>query len=95
MPLTALENELRQLAREHIEAGRLPRAVPSRAWGGHGSDAPCSLCGKIIAKEDVEYEVESLTGGTSHIHRFHFLCHAAWQFECARQEYLSRSGQTG
>lgn len=94
MPLTALESELRHLARDRIQQGRLPHVVPSRAWGGRGSDAPCSLCDKVIGKDDVEYEVESVAGGTPVIHRFHFLCHAAWQFECARHEQFSHSGQT-
>jgi hypothetical protein len=91
MPLTAIENELRRLARERIREDRLPRVVPSRAWGGQGSETPCSLCDKVIGKSDVEYEVESVIGGTPLIYRFHFLCHAAWQLECARHEQLAHS----
>jgi hypothetical protein len=95
MPLTALEHELRQRARDRIRDGRLPGEIPSRCWGGHGSNAPCSLCDEVIAPGEVEYEIESVEGGLHRIHRFHFLCHAAWQLECARQEYLSRSGHFG
>jgi hypothetical protein len=93
MPLKALENELRLLARSRIEEGRLPSTVPARAWAGRGSDAPCSLCDKIIASGEVEYEVESRAGESTRIHRFHFLCHAAWQLECARHEHLSGAGR--
>jgi len=31
VPLTALKNELRALARLHIDEGRLPAAVPTQA----------------------------------------------------------------
>jgi hypothetical protein len=93
MPLTALENELRTLARDRIRDGRLPCTAPLRMWGGQGSEAPCSLCDNRIAKQEIEYEVESFIGEGPQIHRFHFLCHAAWQLECARYEHLCRSGQ--
>ena len=89
MPLTKLENELRQVARERIQDGRLPNEIPTRDWAGIGNNAPCSLCDKVIRTDEVEYELESVVGGAKRIHRFHFLCHAAWQIECARYKHLS------
>jgi len=88
MPLTQLETELRLRARTLIQEGSLPGSVPDRAWGGHGTEQPCSLCGRLITHKELEYEIESDSGGSRHVYRFHFFCNAAWQFECARQEYL-------
>jgi hypothetical protein len=90
MPLTQIETDLRLRARELIQAGTLPAAVPHRTWGG-GSGEPCSLCGKHIHPNDVEYELE--ISDSTHpvaIYHFHFMCHAAWQFESARQMHLNR-----
>jgi len=93
VPLTQIETELRQRARELISSGRLPGLTPKNVWGGHGSGEQCALCGKSISRDEVEYEIEDRTQGNAAVlYRFHFLCHAAWQFECARSELLKRQG---
>jgi hypothetical protein len=40
----------------------------------------------------VEHEVEATPRNVlkPREYRFHFLCHAAWQLECARYEHLQR-----
>jgi hypothetical protein len=84
MPLTDIETELRLRARQLIEAGTLPTTIPNRTWGGNGSGEPCSLCGKYIHPNDIEYKFE-IGDVDPATYRFHFMCHAAWQFESARQ----------
>jgi hypothetical protein len=90
MPLTQIETDLRLRARDLIETGRLPATIPDRTWGGNGSGQPCSLCGKYIHANDVEYEFEIGDSIDPTTYRFHFMCHAAWQFESARQMHLSK-----
>jgi len=86
-----LQNELRARARELISAGRLPRQHPIRIWGGNGSgDQTCSLCDRVISREEVEYELEYSVDSAVRMMRFHFICHAAWQLECAREESLNK-----
>ncbi len=88
MPYNRLENELRGVARELIRAGRLPCGPPAHMWGGYGCDLPCSLCEQVILRSDVEYEIEQRTADGLKQYRFHFLCHAAWQLECIREQTL-------
>jgi len=93
MPLTALENELRVIARTLIQQGRLPSIAPSRVWGGFGHGENCSLCAKVLNTSDVAYEIEERIEDTNRLYRFHFICHAAWQFECAREEHIRQTDQ--
>jgi hypothetical protein len=89
-----METDLRLRARELIEGGTLPAAVPGRTWGGNGSGQPCSLCGKYIHPNDVEYEFEMSDGArrkSYHFYRFHLMCRWAWQLESARQMHLDES----
>jgi hypothetical protein len=65
--------------------------VPHRTWGGNGSGEPCSLCGKHVRLSDIEYELEVGDGAHPETYRFHFMCHAASQFESARQMHLNES----
>jgi hypothetical protein len=86
------ENGLRGKARELITNGRLPCQQPMRIWGGHGTgEQVCSVCDRVISSDEVEYEVEHESGGTTHLSRFHVLCHAAWQVECAGEETVMES----
>lgn len=88
--LLRLESELRELARVMVHEFGLPAVAPSRMWGGHGNGLPCALCAEVIPEHEVEYEVEALLAGQVQTFRFHFLCHAAWQLECARIQHESR-----
>jgi hypothetical protein len=91
MPLTQIESDLRLLAQKLMEAGTLPTALPDRTWGGNGSGKPCSLCGKYIPANEIEYEFEISDSMDPTTYRFHLMCHAAWQFESARQMDLDES----
>jgi hypothetical protein len=83
MPLMNVEKELYRRARELIGEGRLP-LENVKTYGGPGSGDACSLCSRPIAPDEVEYEVESRSGGEARNFRLHLPCHAAWRFECAR-----------
>jgi hypothetical protein len=86
MPSTSLEDQLRLRARELISDGRL-RCIPHyRTWGGRGNNEPCALCDVVIKGDEVEYEIESIGADSARLYRFHFLCHDAWQQECAEAE---------
>jgi hypothetical protein len=43
------ESTLRKIAREAIQAGRLPSSLPKRMWGGPGVGACCTICGRVAA----------------------------------------------
>lgn len=90
--LRRLESELRELARVMVREYGLPAVAPSRMRAGHGSGLPCALCAALIPEAEAEYEVEALLAGQLQTFRFHFLCHAAWQLECARVHHESRPG---
>jgi hypothetical protein len=83
MPSNRLEHDLRERARERIREGRLPCITHYRTWGGRGRDEPCALCDAVIKPDEVEYEIEALDP-KSRLYRFHFVCHDAWQYECAQ-----------
>lgn len=92
MPLNYLENELRGRARALISEGRLPCGQPTRMWGGNGTgEQTCSLCERVITRDEVEYEIEHNPGENARLTRFHFLCHAAWQLECVRETSSKKS----
>jgi len=84
------DDELGRLAKQRIQAGELPCNPSRRMWGSRGTGAPCSLCGRPIRFEDVEYEVEApdygagQVGGAERVLRFHLACHSVWQSECTR-----------
>jgi hypothetical protein len=59
-------------------------------WGGNGDGQLCSLCRRVISHEQIKYEMD--VGGATY--RFHSMCHAAWQFECARAEHIARIAAT-
>jgi hypothetical protein len=91
MPFDHLDNELRVRARDLIGQGHLPRKPPERLWGGRGTgQRHCSLCTVVIAREEVEFELEHHAGESVQVTTFHFLCYAAWQLECTRDESLKR-----
>ncbi|MBV8853946.1 MAG: hypothetical protein JOZ93_09050 [Sinobacteraceae bacterium] len=87
MPVTALELQLRQIARDRIAKGTLPCKLPQHIWATRGSEKLCALCAKPIGAHEVEYEMEYLGGEfeTHTVFRFHVICQASWQLECAQQ----------
>jgi hypothetical protein len=78
------EQQIRALARKVIRAGRLPRRDPDRTWGGVGMGMPCTVCGKPIPAEQIEYELDfSHDGAAPGLDRFHLhlRCFAAWEMD--------------
>jgi len=77
------EDELRIEARRRVKSGRLPCQPPQYMWAGAGDGQRCSLCDRAIDAQQIEYELEFSTQ-PSVIHRFHRICHEAWELECIR-----------
>ncbi|HUS25162.1 MAG TPA: hypothetical protein VM369_09445 [Candidatus Binatia bacterium] len=66
------DERLRQLAREKLDGGELPRRSAG-IWGCEAADHRCALCGEPIAGGSVEIEERTPEGGTLF---FHGRCHA-------------------
>ncbi len=78
------EARLREQARTAIESGKLPSHAPDRTWGGPGVGAPCSVCEKPVAKDQLEFEVQFARNGDNpglDKYHVHIRCFAAWEFE--------------
>ena len=78
------EDELRNRAREAVQAGRLPNRAPSLIWGGTGFWTNCAICGNPVNSDEVGYELqfaegEGLPGGTEY--HVHVRCFTAWEQE--------------
>jgi hypothetical protein len=78
------ESALRQKARDAIMAGRLPTCSPTGVWGGPGTGKTCAVCGQVIGRDSLGFELEF--GGDDvegrKVHDVHIWCFAAWEFEC-------------
>ena len=82
--MASIDDELGRLAKQRIQAGELPCDPDRRMWGSRGSGALCSLCGRPIRHEEVEYEIEMPEEGAERVLRLHLACHSVWQAECMR-----------
>jgi len=81
------EQALREKAREVLKSGKLPNRRPDRTWGGHGVNAPCSVCGLPVTPQQIEFEIQfARDGDNPGLDKFHvhIRCFAAWEFERAR-----------
>jgi hypothetical protein len=80
---------LRALARQAIAAGKVPRYAPESMWGGPGSAIECSICGKVVERQELEFELQFVREAgdpapqTCHLH---IRCLEAWQLERRVQE---------
>jgi hypothetical protein len=95
MPLA--ETQLRTRARALIQGGQLPALSDGHVWGGPGSEKPCCLCGAVITRAEIEYEIADPAdpeGGQDRRFQFHLWCHSAWQEECAHERHPSGSGRS-
>jgi hypothetical protein len=77
------ETVIREFARHAIRSGKLPRRDPACTWAGPGVGWLCTICEKLITREQVEYVVEFARdrenpGRRAHLH---LRCFAAWEFE--------------
>jgi hypothetical protein len=88
-------NDLHRRARERIADGRLPARQTVKTFGGYGLDATCSLCDRRIARDEMEYEVETTSAGEARNYRFHLTCHATWLCECRDLEVQARLNVPG
>jgi hypothetical protein len=78
------EIRLHEQAREAIQNGKLPARAPDRTWGGPGVGAECSVCGRPVTQDEIEFEIEFKCDGNSPgLDKFHVhsRCFAAWEFE--------------
>jgi hypothetical protein len=73
---------LRETVRERLRTGELP-ASSDRTWGGAGNGSPCALCMNVIAREEMEFELEfrQSTPPTATFFHLHTRCYAAWELE--------------
>jgi hypothetical protein len=60
-------------------------------WGGYGTGLLCSLCARLIQREEIEYEILHDDYG-GRMFRLHLVCRSIWQLECARDDYLKTYG---
>ena len=83
------ESILRERAREVIRSGKLPANQPDRTFGGTSSGAVCAVCGDVIPRPQMEFEIEfnsyGVMPGSAHYH-LHPRCFAAWEFERTKVE---------
>ena len=81
------QKELRALIRERMRSGQLPPVLDGKAFGGRGSNAACDCCGQIIARDEIEYEVQLAAPVTQTQRNFiaHMRCHWVWWEESGPQ----------
>jgi hypothetical protein len=76
------EARLREQAREALESGRIPGGVQDRTWGGPGVGADCSVCGRPIRTDEIEFAIQfAFDGSWLDKYHVHTRCFAAWEFE--------------
>ena len=83
------EARLREQAREAVQNGKLPNRAPDRTWGGPGVGAACTVCGKPVTKDELEFEIQFAHDGTMPgLDKFHvhIRCFAAWEFERSKAQ---------
>jgi hypothetical protein len=79
------ELELREKARDAIQAGRLPARRPDGVWGGRGAGVECAICGDIVSPDTLGFDLEfgpAMPAGLRDMHHVHIRCFAAWEVEC-------------
>jgi hypothetical protein len=64
MNSTSLSSERNQRIVDLVRAGTLPRTGVDRTWGGGGTGRACVACNEPIARNDLEIEVDLLSGRT-------------------------------
>jgi hypothetical protein len=75
---------LHALAPGVLRSRKLPRRDPDRTSRGTGVGAPCIICEKPIAPDQMEHDLQfAYDGATPGPDKFHLHvpCFAAWQFE--------------
>lgn len=77
------DRDLREKAREAIQAGKLPDRRPDHVWGGPGTGAQCTICGAPVGDDDVELEIEFIRDASPRPsrHHVHVGCFSALELE--------------
>jgi hypothetical protein len=82
------DTDLKDLAREAIETGRVPQVRPERLWGSSGDGSDCPICFQAIVSEDVGFELDFPRSSSLEPPRdsclIHARCFKAW--DAVRQE---------
>ena len=79
-----MRKQIRALARQALEDGRLPRREPDGTWGGKAADVPCAICGERIRPDHWSTSCNSgMTASKRGVDVFHLhlRCFAAWEME--------------
>jgi hypothetical protein len=71
--------------RRKLNAGALPMTKPEQLWRGYGVGDPCSVCGRPVLTEHVQYQFDISDGGRF---RFHIRCLGMWEAELYRRGWL-------
>ena len=81
------EGALSSIAREAVQAGRLPNRAPSKIWGGNGFCTHCAVCGETVNADQLGYELQFAEGGGLGVgaeYHVHVRCYTAWDQERRR-----------
>ncbi|HET9395409.1 MAG TPA: hypothetical protein VFO36_05085, partial [Nitrospiraceae bacterium] len=81
------EAALSNIAREAVEAEKLPNRTPSRIWGGTGFWTQCAICGTLVNADELGYELQFLEDGDFSApteYHVHVRCYTAWDQERRR-----------
>jgi hypothetical protein len=66
--------------RAKIADGLLPMERPEKMYGSYGHEEPCSVCGALIQRSQVEW---SFLKDDKAEYRFHLGCYAVWESVCS------------
>ncbi|HYD49482.1 MAG TPA: hypothetical protein VEB21_14095 [Terriglobales bacterium] len=84
--------ELRHHARLALQAGRVPRRMPDRTWGGAGRGDSCAVCDQPISSAEMELEVEFAQDGRPlDSYHLHIACCSAWMTELSQAHSATMS----
>jgi hypothetical protein len=75
---------------------KLPDRSPERTWAGRGCGTVCALCGDPVEADELEYELEYVTGDQdkpSTAYHVHISCFWTWESERQKRE-SKRGGKT-
>src|SRR2546429_542998 len=90
------EEQLRAIIRERVRTGQLPRVFSGRAFAGRGNNTACDCCGHVVARHEIEYEVEltAALGAPKPTLIAHAQCHWIWREESGLQSSSPESSQS-
>jgi CheY-like chemotaxis protein len=79
-----------EIIRAKVDSGALPLSAdpPAKCWVGKGTSRACDGCDKVVAPDEIEYELDLTDGRTL---RLHADCLALWH--AARAEQMTEPAQ--